>query len=96
MDSETLKEKPWEGAPNTDTLWKRHTEDAASLEDSSRDLKHYYEMACRACTLERSLARRDALLREAVTTIHGLVDQQAMPDNFWESIVERIEQELKG
>ena len=50
--------KPWEGAPRTDAIWKRHTEDTAALENRGRELHHYYEMACHACELERELIRR--------------------------------------
>ena len=51
------KDKPWEGAPRTDAIWKRHTEDAAALEDRSKELSHYYEMASHACDLERENAQ---------------------------------------
>jgi hypothetical protein len=35
------------------------------------------------------------LLEEAINTIEGLVDQQAMPDNWYEPIFEKIKNKLK-
>lgn len=58
------KDKPWQGAPRTDAIWQRHTTDAAALEDRSKELEHYYEMASHACQLERELAEREHKWRQ--------------------------------
>lgn len=71
--------------PRTDAL-KWELFGSVALSETSFEGK----MVRHARTLELELATKDALLREALTTINGLVEQQAMPDEWWKSTAERI------
>lgn len=66
VKGEVQTPKPWEGAPVTDAMWKRHTEDPHNLEDGETHLRQYYEMASRACQLERENAKLRAALEQTV------------------------------
>ena len=96
------KDKPWEGAPRTDAIWRRHTEDAAALEDRLKELGHYYEMASHACDIERELAAsRSAALEEAAKVCEQFMptsphtDRLQLQRDTLENVVQAI-RALKG
>ena len=92
---EPKPQKPWHNAPETDAIWRRHTE-TAPLDESkelSHTLKQYYEMAAHACQMER---QRNALRADGGSTKPDEAEALAMYRRLYHELLYQVANKHPG